>query len=134
MENLNDERIEKISNSSITPQQDINKTLYAVAFGFMVLTLIATGIAGIYFIIFAVTSTSFTSTFDKAMVVIYAIFAVISFISYAWNIPFTMKIKKSMETLEKPSIAFGVCVLIFGNLVSGILLLVASSTQPKVIS
>gem|GEM_PF-4399187 len=45
-----------------------------------------------------------------------------------------MKIKKSMETLEKPSIAFGVCVLIFGNLVSGILLLVASSTQPKVIS
>jgi|GEM_PF-948877 len=83
MENLNDERIEKISNSSITPQQDINKTLYAVAFGFMILTLIATGIAGIYFIIFAVTSTSFTSTFDKAMVVIYAIFAIISFISYA---------------------------------------------------
>lgn len=41
----------------------------------------------------------------------------------AWNIPFTIKIKKRMDRGEKLSTGFKVCCLIFGNLISGILLL-----------
>ena len=46
-------------------------------------------------------------------------------IPLAWCIPMTVKIYRADKNHEKLSVGFSVCVLIFLNIISGILLLVA---------
>lgn len=125
MENLNDDMIELYPPSDL-PQEDTDKSLYKVSFGFMIVAMISAAIVALYFGILAHHYRA-----DKAMKTLYIIAMVIALISYAWNVPFTVGIRKCIKTNHAPSIAFGVCVLIFGNLISGILVLVASSTQPS---
>ena len=50
-------------------------------------------------------------------------------IPLAWMIPMTVHCYRCMENNEKASIGFGVCTLIFVNLVSGILLLIDTTVE-----
>ena len=50
-------------------------------------------------------------------------------IPLAWCIPMTVSCYRCYNENRKASIAFGVCTLIFVNLVSGILMLVDTSTE-----
>lgn len=46
-------------------------------------------------------------------------------ISFAWTIPFTIRIAKIRSGKKPNTIGFGVAVLLLGNLISGIMLLIA---------
>lgn len=46
-----------------------------------------------------------------------------------WMLPMTLALNRCIKEHRKPSIAFSVCTIIFANIVSGILMLVASVTN-----
>ena len=53
--------------------------------------------------------------------------AFLMLIPLAWMIPMTVVLAKKRKNGEKPSVALGVCTLLFVNLISGILILVDHS-------
>lgn len=73
---------------------------------------------------------------DKTMRLIAFIFSLITTISIgwlivplAWMIPMTVISWGIYKGTKKNTVAFGVCMIIFNNLVSGILLLVSQKDQ-----
>ena len=63
------------------------------------------------------------------LMVITTVVAGFFLIPLAWMIPMDVHLYKCMQEKKKVSVGFGVCTLIFVDLVSGILLLVDSAQQ-----
>jgi len=76
MENLNDEKIE-LHPPSDFPQGYVDKSLYKVALGFMIVAIVAAAIVALYFGILAHHYRA-----DKTMKTLYIIAVVIALISY----------------------------------------------------
>lgn len=80
--------------------------------------------AVIYSFIIGVSYSTVEQTIGGTVFVITCI--VLCFISMAWMIPMTVRSYNIYKNNEVPSIAFGVCDLLFVNLIAGILLLVST--------
>lgn len=96
------------------------------AFILNLLTTIGSFLTGvIYALLFGLSYTE--SAKDAYSIAATIILIVFCFIDLAWLIPMTIKSYKIYKYNEVPSVAFGVCTLLFVNLISGILLLVSTS-------
>ena len=111
------------SNTQTTPQYDAGKnhTLRLVAFIFALVNTIAMGLPGLFFALltplFAIAATA------NAEALAGVVMAPFLLIPLAWMIPMTVRTYKIYKGRKPNTVAFGVCTLIFVNLVSGILLL-----------
>ena len=87
MENLNDEKLEPSLPHQSLPEQNSNRSLYNVAFAFMIVSMVGAGISALYFIILAASAKTVGDFLgdDTVKVVrgIYVFAAVLSLISYA---------------------------------------------------
>ncbi len=110
-------------NAQTTPQYDAGKnhTLRLVAFIFALVNTIAMGLPGLFLALltplFAIAATA------NAEALAGVVMAPFLLIPLAWMIPMTVRTYKIYKGRKPNTVAFGVCMLIFVNLVSGILLL-----------
>lgn len=96
-----------------------NNTLTTIAKVFMILTCVGCGMGGLITLINAIIFTGIA--FEVS--ISYFVFAIIYLIPLAWDIPLTVHVFKASKENAPIATATKVCILIFVNIVSGILLL-----------
>ena len=102
------------------------KTLLIVALVFMILSCVSTALTALIYAVApsilteALSSYGDTSIIEASFSIGYIIGCLIPL---AWQIPMTVVVGKKMKTGEQIGTGFKVCVLLFVNIIAGILLL-----------
>lgn len=126
-------------NSATHTAGESNRILGMVAKILMLITTISTAVTALsallLFVVTAVTSgVLLGGTSSGEAIVVWGIsvgifllyclgYALVTGASLAWQIPMTLSVWRKLKNNEKIGVGFKICVLIFVNLVSGILLL-----------
>ena len=106
------------------PSSEKDSTLRLIAFIFAVINTAAIGVTvGILALMMIVGIVASASGSNPAAAVAFIFLTFLFLIPLAWMIPMTVHIYKIYKGMKANTIAFGVCTLIFCNLISGILLL-----------
>ena len=111
------------SNIQTTPQYDAGKnhTLRLIAFIFALINTITIGLPALFFILMSPIFILAATNDPQAAAGL--VFIPFFLIPLAWMIPMTIRVYKIYKGRKPNTVAFGICTLIFVNLVSGILLL-----------
>lgn len=128
-------RVERPSCPPPPPRSrsNVNNVLATIAKVFMVLTCASCGVVAISCLILGLVFMSYGVTDDAGVLagVIMYIYAACGLIPLAWCIPLTVHVFRATKAHAPISTAAKVCILIFVDLVAGILLLCMTEPSPR---